>query len=110
MGISGGAFYNLLIGCMAFFVIKYQKLIYVSPLGMVRETHTWLTSHRELLRWDEVKFITIMYRGASAIVFLERDAMGWKVLFGKEQIPALKELFEEYLPDAEVNEIGGQVF
>lgn len=90
---------------MAFFVIGYRKLVYVSRGGMVRETNTWLTHHRELLEWSKVQFVTIMYRGNSAMVFLERDTLGWKVLFQKDQIPQLKKLFQEYMPQVEINEM-----
>lgn len=90
---------------MAFVVVGYRKLIYVSRGGVVRETSTWLTRHRELLEWGEVRFITIMYRGNSAMVFLERDSLGWKALFEKDQIPQLKKLFQEYMPEVEINEI-----
>lgn len=104
-GTVKGAQYNLLVGCMAFLVIGYRKLVYVSRDGVVRETKTWLTRHSELLEWGTVQFITVIYRGNSAMVFLERDSLGWKVLFEKDQIPRLKELFQEYMPEVEVNEI-----
>lgn len=90
---------------MAFFVVGYRKLVYVSRGGVVRETSTWLTHHRELLEWSEVRFVTIMYRGNSAMVFLERDSLGWKLLFEKDQIPQLKIFFQEYMPEVEINEI-----
>lgn len=105
MGIVKGAQYNLLVGLMAFFVVGYRKLIYVSRGGVVRETSTWLTRHRELLEWSEVRFVTIIYRGNSAMVFLERDSLGWKALFEKDQIPQLKKLFQEYMPEVEINEM-----
>lgn len=99
----------MLVACMAFFVIGYRKLIYVSQDGMVKETHTWLSHHRELLKWSEVKYITIMYKVGHAMVFLERDALGWKVLFTKEQIPELREIFKKYLPpDIGINEINSR--
>ena len=96
---------NILIGLSSFFALKYQKLVYISPLGPVKETHTWITHHRETLRWDEIKFITIMYRRGEAMVFFERDVLGWKVLFDESQIDALKELFKKYVPKVTVNDI-----
>lgn len=105
LGIVKGAQYNLLVGFMAFFVVGYRKHVYVSRCGMVRETNTWLTRHRELLEWGKVQFVTIMYRGNSAMVFLERDSLGWKVLFEKDQIPQLKIFFQEYMPEVEINEM-----
>ena len=59
-GITEGMLSNLIIGFASFFALKYQKIVYLSPIGMVKETHTWVTHHRELLKWEEIKFITIM--------------------------------------------------
>ena len=105
LGTTDKAAMNILIGLSSFFALKYQKLVYISPLGPVKETHTWITHHRETLRWDEIKFITIMYRRGEAMVFFERDVLGWKVLFDESQIDALKELFKKYVPKVTVNDI-----
>ena len=96
---------NLIIGAASFFVLKYQKIVYVSPVGMVKETHTWVTHHRDLLRWEDIAFITIMRKRKQTLVFLERDTLGWKLLFDNDQIDELKSLFEQYVPDVEINDI-----
>lgn len=106
-GITSGAQYTILVGALSFLVIRYSKLVYLSPSGVVRETRTWRTSHREVMRWDEVKAVSIVYRGKEAMVFLERDAMGWKALFDREQAQALKEIFAEYIPHIEIDEVDG---
>lgn len=92
-----------MVGALSFFVIGYQKLVYASPDGIVKETRTWLTDHREIMRWDEIQFVSIIYRGKEAMVFLERDTFGWKVLFGRDQIPALKDIFAEYIPAVDID-------
>lgn len=102
-GVTAGAQYTLLVGVLSFFVIRYQKLVYASPAGMVKETRTWLTNHREIMRWDEVRFVSIIYRGKEAMVFLERDEFGWKTLFGRDQVPALMDIFAEYIPAVEID-------
>lgn len=73
---------------------------------MVKETSTWLSGHRELLGWNEVSFVTIMTSGNNVIIFFERDTIGWKVMFGKNQMPELREIFRKYIPDVEIGEIG----
>ncbi|MEG1798858.1 MAG: hypothetical protein RR214_01610 [Synergistaceae bacterium] len=104
-GITDGMTSNLIIGAAAFFVLKYQKVVYVSPVGMVKETHTWITHHRELLRWEDIAFITIMRKRKQTLVFLERDTLGWKLLFDNDQVDELKSLFEQYIPEVEINDI-----
>lgn len=106
-GITSGAQYTIFVGALSFLVISYGKLVYLSPSGVVRETRTWRTSHREVMRWDEVKSASIVYRRNEAMAFLERDTLGWKVLFDKDQVPVLKEIFAKYIPDIEVDEIDG---
>lgn len=96
---------NLLIGCAAVFVINYRKLVYVSPEGMARDTHTWFAHYRELLKWNDVKSIGIMYKGSEAMVFLEQDVLGGKYMFDANQIDDLKKLFKKYLPGKDINEI-----
>jgi hypothetical protein len=97
---------NLLIGCVAVFVINYRKLVYVAPEGMVRDTHTWFVSYRELLKWNDVKSVGIMYKGSEAMVFLEQDILGGKYMFERAQVGELKKLLKKYLPgDIDVNEI-----
>lgn len=103
-GTADGAFYMLLVGAASLLVMGYRKAIYVTPVGVVKETRTLFSNHSEILRWEEVRFTSIMYRGDSALVLLERDVLGWKVLFQKEQIPRLKELFQHYIPDIETDE------
>lgn len=105
LGITDNAAANIFIGLASFFALKYQKLIYISPVGVVKETHTWITHHREVMKWEDIKFITIMYKRGEAMVFFERDVLGWKVLFDESQIDALKELFKKYVPKVTVNDI-----
>lgn len=105
IGTTDKAIPNIIIGVASFFALKYQKLNYISPVGVVRETHTWITHHREIMRWEEIKFITIMHKRNEAMVFFERDILGWKVLFEDNQIEPLKALLKKYIPDVDVNSI-----
>ena len=105
LGITDKAVPNIIIGLGSFFALKYQKLNYVSPVGIVRETHTWVTHHREIMKWEEIKFITIMHKRSEAMLFFERDILGWKVLFDENQVDDLKRLFKKYIPDIDVNNI-----
>lgn len=77
----------------------------MTPDGLVNETSTWLSSHSDLFQWDEVKYVTILTNGNHSIFFFERGAAGWKVLFGKDQVPELKEILKKYIPDVEISEI-----
>jgi hypothetical protein len=72
---------------------------------MVKETHTWITHHREVMKWEEINFITLMHKGDETMVFLERDTLGWKVLFKCDQVNDLKKIFKQYIPDIEINEM-----
>ena len=105
LGIADKVLPNIILGFASFFVLKYQKLVYVSPIGVVKETHTWITHHREVMKWEEVNFITLMHKKDQTMVFLERDNLGWKVLFQRDQVNDLRRIFKQYIPDIEINEI-----
>ena len=79
--VTQRALLNLFLGCCSVVVIKYEKLIYVSPLGFVKETHTWVSHHRELLPWNEVKYVTLTTRGSRLMALIEKDEIGWKLFF-----------------------------
>lgn len=106
-GITSGAQYTIFVGLLSFLVISYSKRVYLSPCGVVRETRTWRSGHREVMRWEEIKAVSIVYRRNEAMAFFERDALGWKALFGRDQAPALKEILAKYLPDIEIDEVDG---
>lgn len=105
LGITDKVLPNIILGFASFFALRYRKLVYVSPIGMVKETHTWITHHREVLKWEEIQFITLMNRKSETMVFLERDVLGWKVLFERDQMVDLKKIFRNYIPDIEINEM-----
>ncbi len=81
------AWLNLLLGCCSVLVVKYEKRIYVSPLGFVKETHTW-----------HVGPLSAISTGRPRIT-------GWKLFFKTEDQAKLKEIFKRYAPKVKVNEI-----
>lgn len=105
LGTTEKAIPNLIIGMGSFFALKYEKLNYISSVGIVRETHTWITHHREVMKWKEIKFITLMHKQNATMAFLERDVLGWKMLFERDQVNDLKKIFKQYIPDIEINEM-----
>ena len=104
-GVTEKILPNIILGFASFFALNYLKLVYLSPIGMVKETHTWITHHREVMKWEDIKFITLMHKGGETMVFLERDTLGWKVLFERDQVSDLKKFFKQYIPDIEINEM-----
>ena len=104
-GVTEKILPNIILGFASFFALNYRKLVYLSPIGMVKETHTWITHHREVMKWEDIKFITLMHKGGETMVFLERDTLGWKVLFERDQVSDLKKFFKQYIPDIEINEM-----
>ena len=104
-GVTEKILPNIILGFASFFALNYRKLVYLSPIGMVKETHTWITHHREVMKWEDIKFITLMHKGGETMVFLERDTLGWKVLFERDQVCDLKKFFKQYIPDIEINEM-----
>ncbi|MDO5115558.1 MAG: hypothetical protein Q4D58_05620 [Synergistaceae bacterium] len=97
-GVTQKALLNLLLGACSLVVIKYEKRVYVSPQGFVKETHTWFSHHRELLPWSEIRHVTLMIKGGTLIAFLEKDSLGWKLLFDRNEMAALDGIVKKYAP------------
>lgn len=97
-GITQRALINILMGLCSVAVTKYQKKIYLSPEGFVRETHTWFSHHRQLLPWRQIQHVTLMSKGEKLIAFLEKDTLGWKLIFERKDIPLIKETVKKYGP------------
>lgn len=99
------AWLNLFLGCCSIMVIKYEKRIYISEPGLVKETHTWFSHHRDILLWKDIRSITLQTKGDRLMLFAERDVTGWKLLFGKSDLPRLKEIIRQYAPKLKITEI-----
>lgn len=110
-GVDSRALINLLLGCCSIVVMKYVKRIYISPEGIVKETHTWITHHREILPWSDIKHLTLMSKGDRLIAFVEKDTLGQKIFFERKDIPLIKEIFRTYGPKipVKVNESGSML-
>ena len=83
-------------------VLKFEKKIYASPLGFVKDTHTWFSHHREVLPWSEVRHVTLVTKGTGLTAFIEKDVIGWKLLFERNDMAALDGLFKKYAPKVKV--------
>lgn len=96
---------NLFLGCCSATVVRYEKRLYVSESGFVKETHTWFSHHREILLWKDVRSVTLQTKGERLMLFAEQGVTGWKLLFGKGDAPKLKEIIKQYAPKLKVTEI-----
>ena len=61
----------------------------------MKDTHTWFSHHREVLRWDEIRHVTLVTKGMGLTAFLEKDVVGWKLLFERNDMAALDGLFKK---------------
>jgi len=94
--------YKVIVAIVAFYGIVYKKKIYVSSNGLVREVRGVLGTSVEVLPWEDVKGVTIVYKGDSMMAFFEKGITGWKILFKREDEKLLRELLDKHAPDAEV--------
>ena len=101
-GFSQKIAINAFLCVCGLLVLKFEKKIYASPLGFVKDTHTWFSHHREVLRWDEIRHVTLVTKGMGLTAFLEKDVVGWKLLFERNDMAALDGLFKKYAPKVKV--------
>lgn len=101
-GFSQKTAVNAFLCVCSLLVLKFEKKIYASPLGFVKDTHTWFSHHRELLRWDDIRHVTLVTKGTGLTAFLEKDVVGWKLLFERNDMAAIDGLFKKYAPKVKV--------
>ena len=101
-GFSQKIAINAFLCVCGLLVLKFEKKIYASPLGFVKDTHTWFSHHRELLPWSEVRHVTLVTKGTGLTAFIEKDVIGWKLLFERNDMAALDGLFKKYAPKVKV--------
>lgn len=111
-GFSQKALINFLMGFCSVIVVGYEKRIYVSPKGFVKETHTWFSHHRDLLPWEKTKFVTIFLKNGRVMALIEPkdEPLGWKIAFGEADYSKLKGIVREYGPKVELNDMGNRAF
>jgi|GEM_PF-6467321 len=96
---------SLLMGLLSLFAVNYRRLNYISRIGVVREKHSWFGCHRDVLRWTDIKFITLIYETEVIKAYFEDGTQGCKVLFDKSQDRELKNALSELAPGIEINKI-----
>ena len=97
---------KLFVGAACLYALGFDKKMYVADEGIVKETKTWLNRNREVFPWDEVKFVTLAFRGGNMMAFFERGVTGWKLLFRRDQEELMRALIRRKIPQVEVDTVG----
>lgn len=100
------AFHKALVGVIVLYIAGYEKRIFLSDEGIVREVKTWVRNNRSILRWEDVKYVGLARRGSRMMAFFEEDVTGWKVLFKSGDESRLREIVERHAPDVEIGVVG----
>jgi hypothetical protein len=97
---------KLLIGAACLYVLGFRKRIYLADEGLVKETRTWLSRTREVFPWEEVKFVTLAFRGDKMMALFERDITGWRLPFERADEERVRRILRERIPRVEVDLVG----
>ncbi|WP_156789425.1 hypothetical protein [Aminomonas paucivorans] len=97
---------KLFVGAACLYALGFDKKMYVADEGIVKETKTWLNRNREVFPWEEVKFVTLAFRGGNMMAFFERGVTGWKLLFRRDQEEPMRALIRRRIPQVEVDTVG----
>lgn len=105
-GMRGFEFHKILVGAVLAYVAGYDKRIFISPEGVVRETRTWIAARSTLLPWEEIQYVNFAYRGSKMFCFFERGVTGLRVLFERSDEPEIRRILDLYIPDVETSVVG----
>jgi hypothetical protein len=101
-GLTGKVVYNLVVAVICICGVGISKRLYLSDVGIVRETHSWGRVIRRVLDWDDVRHVSIARRPKNIMVFFEVGFTGWKVLFARDQEAEVLDIIDDMIPDVEV--------
>jgi hypothetical protein len=93
---------QIIMGVVLLYSSGYRRKFYISSDGVVRLGKGWFTSHRDVLRWNKVRAVTIMFRGRSIAALFEKGFMGRRLIFSLEQEDALLSLLAKYAPKVDI--------
>ena len=95
---GGRAGLNLLLGLACVFGSGISRRIYIADAGIVREMRSWGRATLTVARWEEVKRVSLAFRGEQMTALFETGVKGWKVPFHKKQRDELTDILDERLP------------
>ncbi|MDR1944447.1 MAG: hypothetical protein LBQ19_06455 [Synergistaceae bacterium] len=94
--------YNAILGAVCAFGAGISRRLYLSDAGIVRETRSWGRVIRRILPWNDIRHVTLAYRGDRITAFFETGPTGWKAPFLRVQEDEILDIFEDMMPDVEV--------
>ena len=97
-GPSGRAALNLLLGFVCVFGSGISRRIYIADAGIVREMRSWGRVTRTVAPWEEVRHVSLAFRGEQMMALFETGVKGWKVIFLKKQRDEMMDILDELLP------------
>jgi hypothetical protein len=105
IALGAALMYNahVVLGAVCVFGAGISRRLYFSDAGAVRETSAWGRVVRRVLQWEDIKHVTLAYRGSTMMVFLEVGSTGWKMPFLRSQSGQVRDVIGEMIPDTEVD-------
>jgi hypothetical protein len=97
---------NAILGAVCAFGAGINRRLYLSDVGIVRETRSWGRVVRRVLPWDDIKRVTLAYRGDIMTAFFETGPTGWKAPFLRSQEDEVLDIIDDMIPDADVETLG----
>jgi hypothetical protein len=98
--IKEKTFLYFLTGGAMLFISGFHKRAFLAPQGVVRESRSWTGKNVQILPWEQISHVTLVYRGDQMMIFFERgeETTGIRMLFGRDQEERVRGIFKEYIP------------
>ncbi|MDR3321888.1 MAG: hypothetical protein LBS93_05505 [Synergistaceae bacterium] len=98
--------FSALLGILLIYAAGLNRRMYLSDVGIVRETKIWGRLLRRVLPWGDVKHVSLAFRGTGMTAFFEVSLTGWRVPFSGEQERDVLGVITDMIPDIEINLVG----
>ncbi len=98
--IKDKSFLYFLTGGGMLFISGFHKRAFLAPQGVVRESRSWTGKNVQILTWEQISHVTLVYRRDQMMVFFERgeETTGIRMLFDRDQEERVRGIFKEYIP------------
>lgn len=92
----------LAVGVICLVCSSYRKSFILCSEGIVREQAVFGRRYREILPWQQVRSVSLAFKGHSMMVLFEKGIKGWRVLFNREEEHSVRRVVLENRPDIKI--------
>ncbi|MDR3255974.1 MAG: hypothetical protein LBT31_10460 [Synergistaceae bacterium] len=102
-GLNARFAYGAALGFISIYAAGLNRRMYLSDVGVVRESLSWGRKLCRVLPWEDVQYASLAFRGGRMMLFLEVGVRGWKIPFTREREADVRRVLADMIPGVDVD-------